>query len=189
MAGVPYKYVIDRGPMGYSVDTNIVQFGGWYYAIATDWTWPPNCSGQTGPHHCLVRDGAAPIRTSNVFDPSSWRGWNGIDFSLSFVDPYLCPVAHPQEHVYTPVPYMKFVNAINIYQPSNVVVATLWDYWSNELGPRGLYPTTSTDLVHWTKPTLVVTLDEILANDPKGSWLFSKRNSTSGIMVIVHSVS
>src|ERR1039458_4063460 len=49
LAGVPYKYEVGRGPLGYSVDTNIVGYGGWFYAIATDWTWPLNCSGTTGP--------------------------------------------------------------------------------------------------------------------------------------------
>jgi hypothetical protein len=173
LAAVPYKYEIDRGPMGYSVDTNIVEFDGWYYAVATDWSWPPNCSGEQEPHRCLVPNGGAPIRTLDVFDPSSWRGWNGTDFSVSFVDPYLGPVSHPLEHIYTPVPYMGFVNAINVYQSENLVVATLWDYWDNELGPRGLYLTTSTDLVNWTKPRLVATLAEISANDPKGSWLYA----------------
>lgn len=172
LAGVPYKYVIDWGPMGYSVDTNIVEYGGWYYAVATSWTWPPNCSGQTGPHRCLT-SGGAPIRTTDVFDPSSWQGWSGTDFSVSFVDPYLGPVAHASEHAYTPVPYMQFVNGIYVYQPSNIVVAVLWDYWDNELGPPGMYLTTSTDLVRWTKPTLVVTLAQITANDPLGSWLYA----------------
>ena len=63
---------------------------------------------------------------------------------------------------------MFAVNAINIYQSANIVVATLWDYWDTELGPPGLYLTTSTDLVNWTKPTLVVTVAELKAKDPKG---------------------
>ncbi len=133
LAGIPYKYEIDRGPMGYSVDTNVVNFNGWYYAIATDWSWPPNCSGNKGPHRCTVPSGGAPIRTTDVFDPSSWRGWNGTDFSLTFVDPYPSPVSHPKEHIYTPVPYMFAVGGINVYQSANVVVATLWDYWDHEL--------------------------------------------------------
>jgi len=173
VAGVPYQYAIDRGPMGYSVDTNIVEFGGWYYAVATDWTWPPNCYGNQGPHRCLVPSGGAPIRTKDVFDPSSWRGWNGKDFSLSFADPYLGPVSHPEEHVYTPVPYMGFVGAINVYQPANLVVATLWDYWDNELGPPGLYLTTSADVLHWTKPRLVVTVAELSKNDAPGNALYA----------------
>jgi hypothetical protein len=120
-----------------------------------------------------VPNGGAPIRTTDVFDPSSWRGWNGTDFSLTFVDPYLGPVSHPKEHIYTPVPYMFAVGGINVYQSANIVVATLWDYWDNELGPPGLYLTTSTDLVNWTKPTLVVTVKELSKNDPKGSWLYA----------------
>jgi hypothetical protein len=174
VAEVPFKYVVDEGPIGYSVDSNVVQYGGWYYAVVTDdGSWPVNCSGTTGPHHCRVPYGGAPIRTSNVFDPSSWLGWNGSDFSVSFADPYPGPVSHAQDHVYTPVPYMFAVNGLNVYQPANVVVATLWDYWDKELGPPGLYLTTSTDLINWTKPTLVVTLAEILKNDPKGSWLYA----------------
>jgi hypothetical protein len=175
LVGIPYKYQIDHGPAGYSVDTNVIEYGGWYYAVATSWTWPPNCYGQTGPHRCIT-SGGAPLRTQNVFDPTSWRGWSGTDFSVSFVDPYPGPVEHPEKHVYAPVPYMAFVNAINIYQidgdPSqSIVVATLWDYWDHTLGEPGLYLTTSTDLVNWTKPRRVVTVKELGANDPPGSWL------------------
>jgi len=173
VAGVPQKYVLNAGPMGYSVDSNIVSYGGWFYAMVTDWPWPRNCSGQTGPNHCVVPLGGAPMRTTDVFDPSSWRAWNGKNFSVSFVDPYLGPVSHPGQHIYTPVPYMQFVNGLNVYQPSNVLVAVLWDYWDNELGPPGLYFATSTDLINWTTPKLVVTLADISANDPKGSYLYA----------------
>lgn len=173
VAGVPQKYVLDAGPMGYSVDSNIVSYGGWFYAVVTDWPWPRNCSGQTGPNHCIVPLGGAPMRTTDVFDPSSWRAWNGKDFSVSFVDPYLGPVSHLGQHIYTPVPYMQFVNGLNVYQPSNVLVAVLWDYWDHELGPPGLYFATSTDLINWTTPKLVVTLAEISAHDPKGSYLYA----------------
>jgi hypothetical protein len=120
-----------------------------------------------------VPGGGGPIRTTDVFDASSWRGWNGTDFSVSFVDPYPGPVEHPEEHVYTPVPYMDVVTAINIFQPSNVVVATLWNPWDNEYGRKGLYLSTSADLVNWTKPTLVATVDQFLAQEPKGSWSYA----------------
>jgi hypothetical protein len=173
IAGFPYKYAVDHGPMGYSVDTNIVEWGGWYYAVVTDYAWPSGCVGQTGPNRCLVPEGGSPIRTQDVFDASSWRGWNGTDFSLSFADPSLGPVQDREEHVYTPVPYMTFVTAINIYQPGNVVVATVFNGYTNEYGPKGLYFTTSTDLVNWTKPTLVITLDKFLEQEPKGNWQYA----------------
>lgn len=170
LAGIPYQYKVDSGPEGYSVDSNVIQYGGYYYAIATAWTWPPNCSGSTGPHRCITI-GGAPLRTTNVLDPASWRAWSGADFSIQFVDPYAGAVSNPQQHVYTAVPYMFAINALNIYQPANIVVATLWDYWDNELGPPGLYLTTSTDLVNWTKPRLVVTVAQLSANNPPGSYL------------------
>lgn len=115
VAAVPYKYQIDGAATGFSVDTGIIYFRGWYYAVATAWTWPPNCSGQRGPGACLI-SGGAPIRTPDVFDPSSWRAWDGTDFTLRFVDPYLRPVTSPQDHVYAPVSYMSYVYAINIFR-------------------------------------------------------------------------
>jgi hypothetical protein len=174
VAGVPFQYIVDSGPVGYSVDTNIVEYDGWYYAGTTDdGAWPPNCTGQSGPNPCLVPSGGAPIRTKNVFDPTSWRGWDGKDFTVAFADPYVAPILHPEQHVYTPVTYMAFPTGLNIYEPLHVAVATLWDYWDNELGPPGMYLTTSTDMVHWTTPTLVVTLAQIVANNPAGNWTFA----------------
>jgi hypothetical protein len=173
LAGVPYKYVKNGGPSGYSVDSNIIELGGWYYAMVTSWQWPPNCTGQTGPHRCLTPTGGGPIRTTDVFDASSWRGWSGTDFSVAFVDPYPGPVERPQEHVYTPVPYMDVVTGINIFQPANLVVAVLWNPWTNEYGAKGFYLSTSSDLVNWTKPTLVATLDQFLAQEPTGSWSYA----------------
>lgn len=187
VAGVPYKYEIDGGPTGFSVDTGIIHFQGWYYAVATAWTWPLGRSGQTVAVSCLI-SGGAPIRTHDVFDPSSWRAWSGTDFTVQFVDPYLGPVTNPQAHVYAPVSYMSYIYAINIFrkadgaqhgdrlqsvedfQPGDFVFATLWDVYDNNLGPQGLYFSTTTDLVHWTKPTLVVTLQELLAQDPPGTF-------------------
>jgi hypothetical protein len=171
LAGIPYQYKVDSGPEGYSVDSNVINYGGYYYAIATAWTWPPNCFGTTGPHRCIT-SGGAPLRTTSFLDPSSWRAWSGTDFAVQFVDPYSGPVANPEKHVFTAVPYMFAINAINIYQPANIVVATLWDYWDNELGPPGLYLTTSTDLVNWTKPQLVATVGHFSANNPPGSFLY-----------------
>ena len=173
LAGIPFKYERDGGPSGYSVDSNIIEVGGWYYAMVTSYAWPPGCAGEQGPNRCLTPSGGGPIRTTNVFDTSSWQGWDGTDFSVSFADPYLGPIENRQEHVYTPVRYMDVVTAINIFQPANLVVATLWNPWSNEYGPRGFYLSTSTDLFNWTKPTRVATLEQFLAQEPAGSWSYA----------------
>jgi hypothetical protein len=52
-------------------------------------------------------------------------------------------------------------------------VATLFDPWNEAYGPPGLYLSTSPDLVQWTKPTLVVTVKELLAKEPPGNWSYA----------------
>ena len=189
VAGVPYKYAVDGGPTGFSVDTPIIHYRGWFYAVTTSYTWPPNCTADSVPTPCLI-NGGAPIRTRDVFDPSSWRAWSGQDFSVSFADPYTKRISDPQAHVYAAVPYMSYIYAINIFrqrhdasswdvedfdhaeefQKGDIVFATLWDVYDNLLGPQGLYFSTTTDLVHWTRPTLVVTQQELLSHDPPESY-------------------
>jgi hypothetical protein len=170
VAGLPYKYEANNGPEGYSVDTNIVRAGKWYYAMVTGWRWPPNCTDGKGPNRCLVPAGACPIRTSDLLVASSWRGWNGTDFAVSFVNPYQDPVIRPADFVCTPVTYMDCVNGINIHEPSHLFIATLGDPFNTEYGPKGAYLSTSTDLIHWSKPVLVVTIDQLRAKEPTGRW-------------------
>jgi hypothetical protein len=68
---------------------------------------------------------------------------------------------------------MDVVTGINLFQSSGLVVAVLWNPWDNEYGAKGFYLSTSTDLVNWTKPTLVATLDQFLAQEPPGSWSYA----------------
>jgi hypothetical protein len=39
-------------------------------------------------------------------------------------------------------------------------------------GPEGLYLSTSTDMINWSQPTLVVTQAQLLAKEPKGNWSY-----------------
>jgi hypothetical protein len=171
--GFPYKYEVNQGPEGYSVDTNIVKAGGWYYAVATDWPWPPNCGDGKGARPCLVPGGAAPIRTADILDPSSWRAWDGKDFNVVFADPYRGPVARPQDHIYAPVANTYYVNAINFHEASHVFIATLWDPWNTAYGPPGLYFATSADFIHWSKPVLAMTQNQLLQREPEGNWSYA----------------
>jgi hypothetical protein len=172
VASLPYKYEVNRGPEGYSVNTNIVRDGELYYATVYAWQWPPRCGDGKGARPCLVPDAASVIRTANILDPSSWRCWDGKDFSIAFVDPYRSAVARPQEHVCTSVPYMDYANAINFHAASHLFVATLWDAGSGNFGPHGLYFITSPDLIHWSKPALAITLNQFLQREPEGNWSY-----------------
>jgi hypothetical protein len=97
------------------VDSNILKVGGWYYA-AYSWAWPPHCGHGKGQQPCLVPDATGPIRTGNILDPSSWRGWDGKDFTVTLVDPYRGPVDHPQAHVCAPVPFLDYANGTNFHE-------------------------------------------------------------------------
>jgi hypothetical protein len=92
LLSLPYKYQPNKGPEGYSVDNNILKVGDWYYTTAYSWAWPPGCGQGKGQTPCLVPDATCPIRTANILDPASWRGWDGKDFTVAFADPYRGPV-------------------------------------------------------------------------------------------------
>ena len=64
------------------------------------------------------------------------------------------------------------MNAVNILEPSGLFIATLFDPWNTAYGPEGLYLSTSTDMVNWSQPTLVVTVADLLANEPPGKWSY-----------------
>src|SRR5580704_5716079 len=190
---LPYKYQVDQGPEGYSVDSNIVKVGEWYYDEVYAWAWPPGCGGGKGQRPCLVPDAACAIRTTNILDPSSWRGWDGKDFTVTFVDPYRGAVTNPQAHVCAPVPYLDYATGINYHPASGLVIATLWNQGSASWGPQGVYFTTSTDFIHWTKPELALTQNQILRREPLGNWsyqyfsLIDPKSSDSSFMTITDS--
>jgi hypothetical protein len=76
LAGVPYRYEIDHGPMGYSVDTNVIAFNGWYYAVATAWTWPPNCRGTASlPDQWRRAAAHAECVRSDIVAQLEWQGF------------------------------------------------------------------------------------------------------------------
>jgi hypothetical protein len=170
--GLPYKYQVNQGPQGYSVDANIVKVGPWFYDEVYAWSWPPNCGKGRGQKPCLVADAACAIRTGNILDPSSWRGWDGKDFTVEFVNPYDAAVANPQAHVCAPVPYLDFSTGINYHPASHLFVATLWNQGSASWGPQGIYFTTSPDFIHWSKPELAMTQNEMFRREPQGNWSY-----------------
>ncbi|MGA8222775.1 MAG: hypothetical protein WB780_14075 [Candidatus Acidiferrales bacterium] len=190
---LPYKYQPNEGPEGYSVDANVVKVGEWYYDEVSSWAWPPNCGGGKGQKPCLLPDGACAIRTANILEPASWRGWDGKDFTVEFVNPYQGAVKNPQSHVCVPVPYLDYSTGINYHPASHLFIATLWNQGSASWGPKGVYFTTSTDFIHWSKPELALTENQMLRREPLGNWsyayfsLIDPKSTDSSYMTITDS--
>ena len=187
---LPYKYEVSQGPEGYSVDSNIIKVGQWYYDSVSGWPWPPNCGAGKGQRPCLVPGGVCPIRTSNILDGSSWRGWDGKDFTVTFADPYRGPVANPAAHVCKPVENIDFSTGFNYYEPSHLFIATIFTPGDTGYGVAGVYFSTSTDFVNWSKPALALTMNQMLRREPLGNWsyqyfsLIDPKSSDSSFMTI-----
>jgi hypothetical protein len=81
-------------------------------------------------------------------------------------------VAHPLAHVCEPVPYLDYANGTSYHEASHLFVATLWNQGSGGFGPQGVYFTTSTDFIHWSKPQLAITLNQMLRREPEGNWSY-----------------
>jgi hypothetical protein len=174
LLSLPYKYQPNQGPEGYSADTGIVKVGPWFYSSVYSWAWPPECGGGKGQRPCLVPDATCPIRTANILDPASWRGWDGTDFTVAFADPYRAPVANPSAHLCVPVPYLDYCSGINYHPASHLFIATLWNQGSApSWGPQGVYFTTSPDFIHWSKPVLAMTRNQMLRREPEGNWSYA----------------
>ena len=83
VATFPYRYAVNTGPMGYFMPSNIVERDGHYHALVRALNGPPGA-----PAYPVQRRGNVLIRTGDLADPRSWRGWDGEAFTVPFADPY-----------------------------------------------------------------------------------------------------
>lgn len=147
VAAAPYRYRPDRGPAGVFAPSNIV-------------------TGPDGAFYALVRvrdpgrlRGTCLLRTRHVGRPRSWRAWNGLGFSGRFRNPY---GARPQPRVpCVPVGQgeiaemgesLTYNEALGRY-----LLVGLAPPSADSVGPkaRGIYFSTSADLVHWSERKLI----------------------------------
>lgn len=159
VAALPYRYIVGNraNAYGYNGPSNILKIGGYYYALINDW---PYKAQKYGP--CL-------IRTSDVFDPQSWRAWDGKDFTVRFADPYRELITKPEEHVCEPV-LAGSADSLVEHMPSRTFIVTQSAPDSRLGGPAGFYLQVSRDLIHWSKPALLVKTSDLEAADGPGKW-------------------
>jgi hypothetical protein len=81
-------------------------------------------------------------------------------------------VPDPKAHVCAAVPYLDYSTGINYHPVSHLFVATLWNQGSASWGPQGVYFTTSPDFIHWSKPELAMTQNQMLRREPEGNWSY-----------------
>lgn len=82
VASAPYPYEAGAGPYGFFEPSNIIKGqDGYYYAYMREHFYR---KGDAGAGICVMR-------TKDLSDASSWRAWDGKDFTVSFINPYLKP--------------------------------------------------------------------------------------------------
>jgi hypothetical protein len=150
VATLPYSYPTDRtSRVGYANPTNIIERDGWYYAFMF-------ADGYRGQ-----KRGNCLIRTKTLEDPSSWRAWDGKDFSVRFVDPFRDAVQDPEAHVCAPVaPQVinRMIGGLVTHRESGAVIAIFGDKRPQPDGRvvEGIFTATSRDLLAWSEPSLVM---------------------------------
>ncbi len=161
-ASLPYPY--DKynkgGAQGYNSPTNILKVGAFYYAFINVWR-----------EYKAQRYGPCLIRTPNVFDPASWRAWDGKEFTIRFVDPYIEPHGDAAGHVCPPV-VMGTIDSLAVDQRTGVFVGDVYvedDRYGH--GP-GLYLMASRDLIHWSNAQLIAGTASLLSSEPAGNWSY-----------------
>jgi len=93
----------------------------------------------------------AAARTRDLLNPSSWRGWDGRRFSITFVSPYsLDPEAPKEPHICTVIenipPLCAALSIVwSVYVEKFVMTIGCFDELS-----KSFYISTSEDLIHWT---------------------------------------
>lgn len=139
VASVPYGYNQSQLASGWGDPSNILYnpTDQYYYAAI----WNRDVVGLQGPGVCMMR-------TNDLTDPSSWRGWGGDTYNISFVSPYTMEPGTADQHVCTvtnlpncPLGSMVWSNYLQMYIASMDC--------SLQSGAQ-FYYATSTDLINWS---------------------------------------
>jgi hypothetical protein len=138
VAGVAFTQDVEQGRhRGFFSPSNIVKSNQYFYMLA-DTTGGP---GQAG--------GLCLFRTTNVFDPTSWRGYDGQGFGAATIDAY-----RQSPSLYRPckpVDHLATIGSISLHRPTGRFLAVFQ-------GPDAAHPngqiaySWSDDLIHWETP-------------------------------------
>jgi hypothetical protein len=155
VATVPYQYEPGAGPYGLFQPSNIVfdRSDGYYYSLIR------------AEHHRNQPAAVCVMRTHDPARSDSWRAWNGHDFTVQFVDPYVTPPQDPAAHVCRAVDGdvrgMTQSLTYNTYFRKYMLVGTS----TIGHGRGAILFSLSDDLVHWSAARLIETIELVYTYD------------------------
>jgi hypothetical protein len=158
VATVPPRPVVDDTRTGLFSPTAPIKKGSYYYAMAL--------IGGIDDQDV----GVCVMRTPNIADPSSWRGWDGTSFSVRFRNNFYENVSPQRAHLCEPASYeniMQMERSItyNTYLGKYVLTGNAVKY-DPALGRTvfGFYFSTSDDLVHWSMRQLIMETPSLVSH-------------------------
>lgn len=150
VATVAPRPVVDDTRTGLFSPTGPIKNGSYYYAM----TLIAGLDDQDV--------GVCAMRTPDIADPSSWRGWDGTSFSVRFRNNFYENVSPQRTHICEPVSFQNIMEmersvTYNTYLGKYVLTgnAVKFDPALSKL-VYGFYFSTSDDLVHWSMRQLIM---------------------------------
>lgn len=104
------------------------------------------------------------FRTTDLLDPTSWRGWDGQGFNVTMVDPYKVTPENPSSHYCQPIGPTSVGSSIGTValHVSSGLYLMVWgeQVWETmpdgKRAPRGyVFSSTSSDLISWAPRRVV----------------------------------
>lgn len=152
IAAAPYPYQMRNHAFGVAGGaSNIIKRGDYFYLLASE-------IDAVDKRY----NGICVMRTNNLSDPSSWRGWDGNDYTVDFINPYRSNVDNPTAHKCIPLPDGRpFFSTGSVTwstrRQSYIMVARVqsWDAAKYKT-QAGLYLFESANLIDWSAPILLL---------------------------------
>jgi hypothetical protein len=158
IATVPPRPTLEDPRTGLFSPSNPIKRGNYWYAVTL---------------YGAVRDqdaGVCVLRTSDITDPSSWRGWDGSSFSVRFRNPYYENVTPQRTHLCEPASYENIMSMSRSLTYNTVLNKYVLTGAAVKFDPAqsrnvfGFYFSTSDDLVHWSSRQLLLEIPSLLSH-------------------------
>lgn len=163
VATVPPRPTLDDPRIGLFAPSNPIKKGNYWYAVTLFGAVEEQDAG------------ACVMRSPDITDPKSWRGWDGTSFSVRFRNPYYENVAPQRTHLCEPASYENILAMSRSLTYNTVLNKFVLSGNAIKFDPAlsrnvfGFYFSTSDDLVHWSPRELLMEIPSLgshLCGDP-----------------------
>jgi hypothetical protein len=156
VATVPPRPTFDDPRTGLFSPSNPIKKGNYWYVVTLF-----GAVREQDPGVCVMR-------TADITDPHSWRGWDGTSFSVRFRNPYYENVTPQRTHLCEPASYENILvmsRSLTFNTVLNKYVLTGSAIKFDPVQSRnvyGFYFSTSDDLVHWSPRELLLEVPSLV---------------------------